>query len=215
MDPLPSPMPCPTAAKRVPCPDRRAGGLPVALVVAAACLAVPAAALETEPPERQAVEPALSLSVTQQAALPDAASAAPLRDAGPSFNTATQTMVWAGRGRVAMGFGVEQRWRAPVWAQPPDAQPPVREGQLLLGLSLRTGTHTRLVWQTAAAPTSPYGLAEPSERSDGRLLALDLRRSDAYRALVRGSLRMELGRGTALSLKPRGRRIGVALTSQW
>lgn len=214
MDPLLSPMPRLPAALRSLRPARRLLSR-LAAAAAVAGLAGAAAALETEPQQAQAPEPALSLSLTQQPAQPEGGAAAPLRDAGTPFSTATQTMVWAGRGRVALGFGVEQRWRAPVWAQQPDAQPTERDGQLLLGLSLRTSTHTRLVWQTAAAPAAPLALGEPGERSERRLLALDMRRSDAYRALVRGSLRMELGQGTALSLKPRGRRIGIALTSQW
>lgn len=195
------------------------------IAMAVACLAGPAAALDTEALQAAIVEPALSLSLTQQAALPEAPAVSPLREAdsssGAAFSTTTQTMVWAGRGRMALGFGVAQRWRAPAWARQPEAQPLDRDGQLLLGLSLRTSAHTRLVWQTPASTDGrtgaggPIGLGEPTGRADGRLLALDLRRSDAYRALVRGSLRMELGHGTALSLKPRGRRIGVALTSQW
>ena len=44
---------------------------------------------------------------------------------------------------------------------------------------------------------------------------LNLRHSDSYRDLARASLRAELAQGTAIWLKPRGRQIGVALTSQW
>lgn len=86
----------------------------------------------------------------------------------------------AGRDRMALGLGMEQRWRT------------------------STGV---LAGSAAEAVTAD----NPEMR-----VSLVLTRSDPYRALLRGTLmRVELTGQTALSLKTRGSRVGVALSSQW
>jgi hypothetical protein len=118
--------------------------------------------------------------------------------------TATQTMAWVSRGRLGLGLGVERPWQPP--AAGPQAWNEANAGgdRVVLGLALRTGLRQRLVWQTDPADT-------PAPVPG----ALDLRSTHPMKSLARGVLRMELGRDTALSLKPRGRRIGITLTSQW
>ncbi len=150
----------------------------------------------------------LRVELTQTAVAPaGTAMAAPGQGAG--FETATQTTLWAGGARAAIGLGVQQPWRAPAWTASAAAAAP-REGQLLLALALKTSSHSRLIWQTEPlAAATADGPAAPSAP------ALDLRHSNPYRGLLRGSLRMQLGRDTALTLKPRGRRLGVVLSSQW
>jgi hypothetical protein len=179
----------------------------MALLPAAAALpaqaqteAATAAALREQAP--------LRVELTQTTVAP-AVTAVPAPGQSAGFDTATQTTLWAGSARAAIGLGVQQPWRAPAWAAPARADT-ARDGQLLLALALKTSTHSRLIWQTEPlAATSADGSAAPPP------LALDLRHSNPYRSLLRGSLRMQLGRDTALTLKPRGRRIGVALSSQW
>lgn len=194
-------------------PHRPARLKPAALLaLLVAVLSGPALALDADDDIGRATEPPVTLTMTQTATAGAGVVGLPLSDAGTPFTTSTQTMVWAGRGPVALGFGVEQRWRAPAWALAPQAVQADRDSPLLLGLAVRTSPSTRLVWQTQTdARGSTSNLGEPV----GSTLSLDLRHTDAYRTLLRGSLRMELARGTAITLKPRGRRIGVALTSQW
>jgi hypothetical protein len=187
----------------------RRGGLVIA-ALAAACSG-PALALDASDDSGRAAESSITVTMTQTATAGAGLAALPLSDTGTPFSTSTQTMVWAGRGPMALGFGVEQRWRAPAWALAPQAVPADRDGPLVLGLALRTSPSTQLVWQTKTDLRGSSTLGEPT----GSTLSLDLRHTDAYRTLLRGSLRMELARGTAITLKPRGRRIGVALTSQW
>lgn len=144
--------------------------------------------------------------------------------AGAGFETATQTMAWIGGRRAAFGVGVEQPWRAPAASLVPQANE-TRDARLLLGVTLATSSRTRLSWHSEPFGTrrSAEGGAGPAAgtanegapTAEAPVLALDMRRSDPYRAMLRGSLRMQLGRDTAITLKPRGRRIGVALTSQW
>lgn len=118
--------------------------------------------------------------------------------------TSTQTMAWVSRGRLGLGLGVERPWQAPLGMPQPLQDGAAPNDRLVLGLALRTGQRSRLLWQT-----------EP-EQTDARPPgALQLRSTNPMKSLARGVLRMELGRDTALSLKPRGRRIGVTLTSQW
>jgi hypothetical protein len=141
------------------------------------------------------------------------------REAGTParFDATTETMVWARRGRLGLGLGVEARWQAPDWAQAPRAD--AGEGRrLLLGLSLATSERTRLVWQT-----NGDGLHDAIEARDGQTgagtdqarLPLSMQKSNPYRALLRGSLRVNLGGRAAVALKLRGRRVGVAYTNEW
>ena len=54
----------------------------------------------------------------------------------------------------------------------------------------------------------------PTER-DVRL-GLEFRKTDAFSDLRRGALmKLELSRETTLSLKPRGGRVGLTLSSHW
>ena len=156
----------------------------------------------------------LRVELTQTAVMPSSAAtpkapAMPVAGQPAAFDAATQTTVWAGVGRAAIGLGVQQPWRAPTWAAPAAAEPQ-RDGHLLLALSLKTSGNSRVVWQSEPLGATPAdgGIAAPAR-------TLDLRRSDPYRSLLRGSLRMQLGRDTALTLKQRGRRLGVVLSSQW
>jgi hypothetical protein len=141
------------------------------------------------------------------------------REAGTParFDTTTETMVWARRGRLGLGLGVEARWQAPDWAQAPRAD--AGEGRrLLLGLSLATSERTRLVWQT-----NGDGLHDAIDARDGQTgagadqtrLPLSMQKSNPYRALLRGTLRVNLGGRAAVALKLRGRRVGVAYTNEW
>jgi hypothetical protein len=140
-------------------------------------------------------------------------------DAGTSarFATATETMVWARRGRLGLGLGVEARWQAPDWAQAPRAD--AGDGRrLLLGLSVATSARTRLVWQTNGdwlhdAIEARGG--QPGSTTDQARLPLSMQKSNPYRALLRGSLRVNLGGRAAVALKLRGRRVGVAYTNEW
>lgn len=118
--------------------------------------------------------------------------------------TSTQTMAWVSRGRLGLGLGVERPWQAPLAMPQPLQEGAAPSDRLVLGLAVRMGQRSRLLWQTEPEPADV--------RSPG---ALQLRSTSPMKSLARGVLRMELGRDTALSLKPRGRRIGVTLTSQW
>lgn len=131
---------------------------------------------------------------------------------GASFSTSTQSMVWARRGSLGLGLGVAQPWQSPSRLQgaaPDDAGGPLGapdDRRLVLGLALYTGASSRLVWQAQMTGETTTRLPGP---------ALVLKRADPVRALARGALRMELSRNTTLTLRPRGRRISVALSSQW
>ena len=177
----------------------------IALLPAAAALAAQA---QTEAATAVALreQAALRVELTQTAVAPAVTAVPAPGQPAAGFEAATQTTLWAGGARAAVGLGVQQPWRAPAWAAPAAADP-ARDGQLLLALALKTSANSRFVWQSE--PLAADGTAPPPA------LALDLRRSDPYRSLLRGSLRMQLGRDTAITLKPRGRRIGVALSSQW
>lgn len=121
---------------------------------------------------------------------------------------ATQTMLWRHRGAVGFGVGIEHRGGV---AGAGLALPPGSTDALLVGVSVATGEHTRLSLQTPAA-----GLADTPLAQRPMKVALTFQATDRLRQLRRGSLvRMELSGQTTLSLRARGGRLGLALTSRW
>lgn len=139
---------------------------------------------------------------------------------GGGSQAQTQTMLWARRERLGLGFGVEQRW-PPVGMAPAHAAAPAgRDAGMRVGLSWATGESSQITW---SAPLLPQrlgdggawpGVDRPAER-DLRL-GLEFRKTDALANLRRGTLlKLELSRETTLSLKPRGGRLGLTLTSHW
>lgn len=157
-----------------------------------------------------AESPGLTFELTrQQTTLPLIGRSA----AGPDL--AAQTMLWAGRGAFAVGLGVEQRWRRPLNGADGEALP--GEGDLMLGLAVSPTNRTRFSLQWPSPPEAPRtagSLIAPSARQVR--LALTFKRSDPYATLRSGALtKLEISSQTALALRARGGRVGVALTSRW
>ncbi|MFO1336898.1 MAG: hypothetical protein U1F53_01460 [Burkholderiaceae bacterium] len=204
---------------RAPCPaawrPRPALGL---AALAGALLAGPAHAFDPAPvPD---APPPLRLEWTQAPGSVVPPGTAPLYGPlNPAGNT-TQTMLWAGRGPVALGLGVEQRWAAPPGALASPGTPGLvgpHGGQWLFGLSLQTSLQTRLVWQLPTDPPPADGAppGAPVSGLRGARVSLDWGHPDPYKGLLRGSLRFELARDTTLSIKPRGGQWSLGLSSKW
>ena len=220
-----SSLPCPlhgwtrirtTRSPRVPRPHH---GMPLAAVVGGLCLlaAGQARALDPNVTSEAPASPPIHLEWSQSAGSPSLANApAPYGPATLQGNS-TQTMLWAGRGRVALGLGVEQRWAAPPGSPAAAGLVGERSGQWLFGVSLQTSLQTRLSWQVPASYGSPSGLpaSEPVVGQRAARLSLDWGHPDPYKGLLRGSLRFELARDTTLSIKPRGGNWSLALSSKW
>ena len=132
---------------------------------------------------------------------------------------------WSPR-RLSLGFELQQQvlmqpsrlpppWRQPGWT-------PAHTGAgsasvLVVGLSLRTGEHSSLAWQT---PLAAAGADQPnSERISPEMqLAWSLRSNnkDNAASLRNASpFRMALSGQTVVTLKPRRNRVGVTLQHQW
>lgn len=137
-----------------------------------------------------------------------------LPGAPPVFQSTTQTMLWARRERWSAGVGVEQRWQPPGEGQalPPAVQ--ARGAGLLVGVSVGTSERSSLVWQAPLMRAAdPTGLAAPERQMR---LGLAFQARDPYADLRRGSLmRVELSGPTVFSLRPRGGRLAMVLSSQW
>ena len=120
-----------------------------------------------------------------------------------------QTMLWTGGPRLSLGLGIAQR-AAPLLPRTPAA---TGDAGLLIGLGLNTVGRTRLIWQT------PLLRADGSDTAGAaRQMRMGLVFSlhDPYADLRRGMLtRIELSGQTALALRSRGGRLGLALTSRW
>lgn len=208
----------------LPCPlhGRTRSHTATVAALAGLLIASTGAAQAIEPTRTDDASPSpLHLEWTQGPGSTTPAGASPLHEMphGPAtvYGGSTQTMLWAGRGRVAVGVGVEQRWAAPPGYPAAPALVGERDGQWLLGLSLRTSLQTRLVWQVptmqgAAAGTLGDGLGD---RVNAPRLSLDWGHPDPYKGLLRGSLRFELARDTTVSIKQRGGHWSLALSSKW
>ncbi len=169
----------------------------------------------------------VSQSAAQPLALPAADNLAPA--AQPAFRATTQTMLWARKQGLAAGVGVEQRWQPQDGrAAAPNAnisgQAQGRAGGVLLGVSLATSDTSTVVWQTPLvrgddrlAQAQAFGLqaAQPADRQ--MRLGLNFHARDPYSDLRRGSLmKVELsGPATVFSLRPRGGRLAMVLSSKW
>ncbi|MFO1341236.1 MAG: hypothetical protein U1F53_23950 [Burkholderiaceae bacterium] len=206
----------------LPCPlhGRTRSRTPLATLAALLLAAVgPAQALEPTLSSNDTAPSPLHLEWTQSAGNPALANAPSPYGPAALQGNATRTMLWASRGRVAVGLGLEQRWTAPPGYPTAPALVGERDGQWLLGVSLQTSLQTRLVWQmpTANGPSNAYGATtgEPLNGQRSARLSLDWGHPDPYKGLLRGSLRFELARDTTVSIKPRGGHWSLALSSKW
>lgn len=174
--------------------------------VCLALAAAAAAAAQAEPAAGVDDGPALRLELSPSAPASPAGA-----DGRASVEQATQTVLWNDRAHWSMGLGVEQRWRQPLAGGPGGpGGPGLRlDGQnLLVGLSVPTGAQSRLAWQLP--------VADPRSTEAPMRVSWSFRPSDPYRELFRGSLlKLEFSGQTALSLRARGGRLGLMLTSRW
>lgn len=161
-------------------------------------LAAAAAGAHAEP---AGAEPAPPLRVELNSSPPQPVTAA--ADGRATAQEATQTVLWADHERWSLGLGVEQRWRRPL----PGGPGLQWAGQnALVGLSVPTGAGSRLAWQL---PLADAGEAPVR-------VSWSFRSRDPYRDLFRGSLmKVEFSGQTSLSLRARGGRLGLMLTSRW
>ena len=110
--------------------------------------------------------------------------------------------------------------RAPAWRQPGWNEAHAGTGSasvLVVGLSLRTGEHSSLAWQTPLAVagadpqnserTSPEMQLAWSLRSNNKDKAASLRNASPFRMALSGQ--------TVVTIKPRRGRVGVTLQHQW
>ncbi len=221
-----SSLPCPlhgwtrirtTRPPRVPRPHH---GVPLAAVVGGLCLLAAGQARALDPSlANEAQASPIHLEWTQSAGNPSLATAPALYGPATVQGNSTQTMLWAGRGRVAVGLGVEQRWAAPPGYPATARLVGERNGQWLFGVSLQTSLQTRLSWQVPASygygSQAGWPASEPVDGQRAARLSLDWGHPDPYKGLLRGSLRFELARDTTLSIKPRGGNWSLALSSKW
>lgn len=161
-------------------------------------LAAAAAGVHAEPAGAEAPVP-LRVELSSAPPVPVTAGA----DGRATAQEATQTVVWTDRERWSLGLGVEQRWRRPL----PGGPGLQWDGQnALVGLSVPTGRGSRLAWQV---PLADGGDAPVR-------VSWSFRTHDPYRDLFRGSLmKVEFSGQTSLSLRARGGRLGLMLTSRW
>ncbi|WP_395699176.1 hypothetical protein [Aquabacterium sp.] len=148
---------------------------------------------------------AVIVDVTPQRALREPATGGPTQ-----YASGTRTMLWSRRGAVQWGLGLEQPAAQAAGMLQPGLLPAPR---MLLGASLDTSASTQLQWRTPV----PAGLARDGQEPPRTMeLSLVLKPSDSLAALRRGALmRLELSGQTQLSLRPRGGRLGLLLTSKW
>jgi hypothetical protein len=189
-----------------------------AVATAAACAATTLACADDEEDPLPAEPAKLSLALTLQP-VTGAPAAGPQPGGVPAFQSATQTMAWARRDRLALGLGVEQRWPSSAQIQgygPQTAAP--RDAAVLVGVAVDTGPNAQLSWQrqlhsiTPPNPADPHAVQNPGEVR----LALTMRKRDALRDIRRGTLlKMELSSGSALAIRPKHGRLALTYTSQW
>jgi hypothetical protein len=188
-----------------------------AAATAAACAAATLACADDDEDAPPAAEPGrLELSTTQQT-VPGSAPLN-LRAGAPLFQSATQTMAWARRDRVALGLGVEQRWPTSAEVQGYGPQPAAREANLLVGVAVDAGANAQLSWQRQLHSIAPPNPADPNAtQNPGEVrLALTMRKRDALSDIRRGALlKMELSSGSALAIRPKHGRLALTYTSQW
>lgn len=183
-----------------------------ALPTLAAALALTAAAGLARADE--AAEQRSGLSVDVDAVMVDITPQRPLRDAsatGPAqFSAGTRTMLWSRNGALQWGLGLEQASPQGAASVQPGLMPAPR---VLLGASLDTSANTQLQWRTPV-PATPARDGQDATRV--MELSLVLKPTDAMAAQRRGALmRLELSGQTQLSVRPRGGRLGLLLTSKW
>lgn len=126
--------------------------------------------------------------------------------------TARRAMLWSSHGALHLGLGVQQPMAATGSAAMADGGRPLQAPRLLLGASLDTSGTTQLQWRT------PLRTSLVSDAEEPRLMevSLVLKPQDPLAHLRRGSLmKLELGGQTQLSLRPRGGKVMLRLTSQW
>ncbi len=128
------------------------------------------------------------------------------------FPAATQMMLWTGGARVQVGLAIEQALPTPAQQRMAGGVAPGELG-MLVGVGITASERVQLTWHTPLSQPGPFMAASPQRQM--RLgLAVSLR--DPYADLRRGLLiRVEFSGQTALSLRPRGGRLGLLLTSQW
>ncbi len=161
-----------------------------------------------------ASQPRSGLSVDIDAVMVDITPQRTLREAsvgGPTqFSSGTRTMLWSRKGALQWGLGLEQASaQAPAGVQPGLMPAP----RVLLGASLDTSTRTQLQWRTPM----PATLARDGQDAPRVMeFSLVLKPADSMAALRRGALmRLELSGQTQLSVRPRGGRMALQLTSKW
>jgi hypothetical protein len=187
-----------------------------AAATAAACAAATLACADDEE-DAPAEPPKLALSLTQTPVVGAFTGQAPGAGA-PAFQSATQTMAWARRDRLAFGLGIEQRWPTSAEVQGFGPRPAARDATVLVGLAVDTGPNAQLSWQrqlhsiASPNPADPNAMQNPGEVR----LALTMRKRDALRDIRRGTLmKMELSSGSALAIRPKHGRLAITYTSQW
>lgn len=132
--------------------------------------------------------------------------------------TVERSMLWAARGRWAVGLGVQQPSLSVSPAAGPDAQANTlgrRDEAVVLGLALATSASTRLTVQAPWPVRDLMGGDIAPEVRQARI-GLSFQVADPYRELRRGSLmKVELASQTSLSLRPRKGRLALTLTRRW
>jgi hypothetical protein len=125
-----------------------------------------------------------------------------------------QSMLWARRRAVAVGFGVEQR-AAPLplnAAVAPAMQPALPDQRLLVGVSVAATERVSIAMHTPVWSDARLRAAEAAQPG-----GMNLRSRDAARDLKDAlSLKMQFrDSATSLSVRPRKGGVGVTLRSQW
>ena len=127
---------------------------------------------------------------------------------------ARRSMLWAGAGSLQLGLGVQQSSSPLPSTMASEPGRPQQAPQLLLGASLDTSSTTQLRWHTPVRPAA--SLVREADEPRVMELSLVLKPQDPLANLRRGSLmKLELGGQTQLSLRPRGGKVMLRLTSQW
>ncbi len=130
---------------------------------------------------------------------------------GAGSTRVVQTMIWTARPALQLGLGIEKRWTPPSVAG--TLAPGAANAGLLVGLRLDAGPRANL---TVAAPLWRHEASDGDIQTRHMRVALALTPQDPYADLRRGLLtKIELSGQTTLALRPRGRRIGLLLTSHW
>lgn len=166
-------------------------------------------------PDQSGIPAAASAWRLSHSALPVGVRAGATGPPGASPVRTVQTMVWTARPLLQLGLGIERRWPQPSSVSSP-APNPTDAGLLvglLVGLRLDAGPRAHLTWEAPLwRPETSSGDGQTREMR----VALALTPQDPYADLRRGLLtKVELSGQTTLALRPRGRRIGLLLTSHW